>query len=44
MQGIAMVLEEERRREAIDSMIMEMVMGPIEQVAPCIRNALEVGQ
>jgi len=37
-----MVLEEERRREGIESMILEMVTGPPEQVAPCIRNALEV--
>ena len=37
-----MVLEEERRREGIDSMILEAVTGPPEQVAPCIRNALEV--
>ena len=37
-----MILEEERRREGIDSMILEMVTGPPEQVAPCIRNALEV--
>lgn len=37
-----MVLEEERQREGIDSMILEMVTGPPEQVAPCIRNALEV--
>jgi len=38
----AMVHEEERRREAIESIITEMVTGPQEQVAPCIRNALEV--
>jgi hypothetical protein len=37
-----MVLEEERQREAIDGLITEMVTGPQEQVAPCIRNALEV--
>ncbi len=37
-----MVMEEERRREGIESMILEMVTGPPEQVAPCIRNALEV--
>jgi hypothetical protein len=39
-----MVLEEERRREGIDSMILEAVTGPPEQVAPCIRNALEVSE
>lgn len=37
-----MALEEERRREGIDSMILEAVSGPPEQVPPCIRNALEV--
>jgi len=37
-----MVLEEERRREGIESMILETVTGPMEQVALCVRNALEV--
>jgi hypothetical protein len=41
-QAATMVLEEERRREGIDSMILGAVTGPSEQVAPCIRNALEV--
>lgn len=39
-----MVLEEERRQQGIDSMILEAVTGPPEQVAPCIRNALEVSE